>query len=123
MFVFGRFAIVGSIGFLTDAFTFYLLSENALTEVDMARIYAFVIAMIMTWLGNRYFTFSAARNAKAGIQFMKHTGCALLGFSINFIIFKSLIGLNTHLAIAFVTGVFAAMISNFFISKHLVFSN
>jgi putative flippase GtrA len=122
MFVFNRFAIIGSIGFLTDASTFYFLSEHAYFVIDWARVIAFIIAMVVTWLGNRYFTFTAAKKAKVSVQFIKHTCCALVGFSINFLIFQSLISMDTNLAIAFIVGVLGAMVSNFFISKHVVFT-
>lgn len=122
MFVFNRFAIVGSVGFLTDASTFYFLVNHAFIVIDWARVIAFIIAMVITWLGNRYFTFTAVNKEKVSVQFIKHTCCALFGFSINFLIFQGLVSMKINLALAFILAVLAAMASNFFISKHLVFT-
>jgi len=121
MFVFSRFAIVGSLGFIVDASIFYLLIDFLLIDLNIARIIAFVIAVLATWLGNRYFTFTKADRENVKKQLSKHFACACLSFTFNYAVFQSVINLSIPVSIAFISGVLVGMISNYFISKKFVF--
>ena len=52
-----KFAMVGVLGFVTDLLIFYLLVFMNIESL-VARVSAFWCATIVTWLGNRFFTFA-----------------------------------------------------------------
>lgn len=118
---FSRFAVVGSLGFIVDALSFYSLLEWLPLSASQARVLAFFLAMITTWLGNRYFTFKGADRAQLGQQFFKHCSGSIASFVLNFIIFQCVLYLQSSIALAFAIGISVGSISNYVIAKRLVF--
>ena len=55
-----RFGVVGGLGFLTDFATLALLLETTRLGPLLARLLAIALALLVTWLGNRLFTFGAS---------------------------------------------------------------
>lgn len=121
MFTFSRFAIVGALGFVIDAVSFYYFIEIMSLPTSYARTLAFFIAMTFTWLGNRYFTFQQANRLKPLKQFAKHASGACASFVLNFAVFQSLLWIGTPIALAFVLGIAVATLSNYLIAHKAVF--
>ncbi|NOH79527.1 GtrA family protein [Vibrio sp. RE86] len=121
-----RFALVGSIGFIADAFVFsvaFYLVELALTP---ARLIAFICAATVTWLGNRRLTFSnqEPNRFKQWLKFMLGASVSALP---NFAMFKGTLWLLGEQGVipmlALVAGILAGMVSNYLISAAWVFKS
>ncbi|MDX3925650.1 MAG: GtrA family protein [Shinella sp.] len=54
---FTRFAVIGSLGFLFEAIGIALLSSTGLLGAGTARLVTFPLAVVLTWLLNRSWTF------------------------------------------------------------------
>jgi len=117
-----KFALVGGVGFIADALCFYVMIEYVQLPPSAARIFSFLLAMVVTWLGNRYLTFTMANRNNALQQFMKHSLVASSSFILNFILFQSLLFLAMPIYFAFIAGTLLGMISNFFYSNKIVFT-
>lgn len=73
-----RFTAVGGVGFVVDVALFNLLRVTVLAPERMhegpvvAKVISTTVAIILNWLGNRYWTFGEHRRAQAlreGIEF------------------------------------------------------
>lgn len=121
----GRFALVGGIGFVADAFLFAIVYYGGQWPIMQARILSFIFAATVTWLGNRVFTFADQRATGKFLQWVKFMGCATISALPNFIVFKLATyalgneGVSAMLALVF--GVMAGMVSNFLFSHLWVF--
>lgn len=115
-----KFATIGSLGFVVDSSVFF-----ALTQLDMgtmqARLYAFWLAASSTWLGNKYFTFQCRARSKLLRQWSKHMASCHVSGVANLAIFYCL-NPFIHTAIAFVIGILAAAIANYWLSQKYVFA-
>lgn len=76
-----RFACVGSIGFLVDALTMFLLYSYI--AVIPARAIAFWIAATSNWWLNRHVTFAAGKTAKPMQQWGRFIAVSCVGFIPN----------------------------------------
>lgn len=118
------FAAVGLSGFVVDSMVFSVLLLFYPITLDMARIVAFLVAVAVTYLGNRHFTFED--NCKGQLtQFLKYLAVACFSAIPNLLVFKlltMLIGQDSFsIAIAFTCGILVGMMSNFFLNRALVF--
>ena len=128
-----RFAVVGALGFVADVGTFNLLrfagGEGPLYNYPLsAKVVSGIIATIVAWLGNRYWTFSHARREKAYHEFLLFALVAGLGTVIAMTclwISHYLIGLTSPLAdniSANVIGLGLAVVFRFWAYRKHVFS-
>ncbi len=129
MLKYSKFAIVGGVGFIADASVYGILSYGfSVTgfEIDplITRVVAFWFAASVTWLGNRYFTFSniafSHRRDEVLGQFMKHMTSAHFSGILNIASFYFLLA-HTGEAYAFVIGVLVGTVTNYFLSSKMVF--
>jgi putative flippase GtrA len=79
-----RFAAVGAAGFVADVGGFNLLryagGEGPLHSYPLsAKVISGILATVVAWLGNRYWTFRHARRAKAHQEFVLFALVAGLG--------------------------------------------
>ena len=84
------FLVVGGIGFLADAGV--LLSFLRWTDVDpfTARLVAIAIALQVTWLLNRNFTFEkSTRNA--AVEGMRYGGVGIASNILNYLVYSGLL--------------------------------
>ena len=114
-----KFAMVGVLGFVTDLLIFYLLIFMN-TESLVARVCAFWCATMVTWLGNRFFTFAVYEFGWFK-QLIRHLSVSHLFGMINISVFYYL-SLIAPLFWAFLVGTAIAMIGNYTFSKFWVFS-
>lgn len=120
-----RFALVGSVGFVTD-FGVLTLALSVLGLNPLAgRLLSFLVAATVTWTANRKFTFAqqGAGTAKQWLQYLLATS---IGGGINIAIYQCwLMATDTstrNLFLAVAAGSAAAMLFNFGISKRVVFT-
>ena len=125
--------MVGALGFVADVGTFNLLrfagGEGPLYDYPLsAKVISGIIATIVAWLGNRYWTFSHARREKAYHEFLLFALVAGLGTVIAMTclwISHYLIGLTSPLAdniSANVIGLGLAVVFRFWAYRKHVFS-
>ncbi|MBK4346484.1 GtrA family protein [Lacisediminihabitans changchengi] len=82
-----RFGLVGGVGFLIDVGVFNLLRATVLSPDDVshgplyAKIVSTLLAIIVNWIGNRYWTFGDRKRpnvAREGLEFALVSGGGLL---------------------------------------------
>lgn len=78
-----RFCIVGTIGFLVDAGTLYLLVLALDTDPYVGRVASFITAATTTWILNRRFTFNLAHNATHK-EWLSYLSLMVLGAILNY---------------------------------------
>lgn len=124
-----RFSMVGGAGYVVDAAM--LAVATKLWELDpyTGRILSIAVAMIVTWTGNRYFTFANRRArgsltaiAREGLTF---AGANMVGAAVNYSIYALLVAYApapwSNVFAAQVIGVLAGLVFNFTLSRTLVF--
>lgn len=115
---FSLFVIVGSVGFLVDGLAF--VSLLTVLGVHFSRIISFLIAVIVTFLLNKKFTF-----AKPEGSLTKYVAGQSVGMLLNFSIYEVTILLlgkgALDVTVAFLLGSATAMVFNFLFAKKIVF--
>ncbi len=125
-----RFAIIGGVGFVVDS-TVLALDTNWLgLDPFKGRVLSIFCAMICTWLGNRYFTFSdrRARGSVSAVfhEWSKFVAANIVGALVNYGVYATLLRFASppfnNKYIALVAGVLVGLVFNFILSKKLVFT-
>ncbi|MEA5097994.1 MAG: GtrA family protein [Burkholderiaceae bacterium] len=118
------FGIVGTVGFLADTAVLYLLRDTLGPWV--ARLCSFLVAVLVTWLMNRYLTFSD-RASKLPIhqEFSVYLILMLVGGSVNYGVYAWLIVsdeiVRQHPVLGVACGSLAGMAINLFCAQFLLF--
>jgi putative flippase GtrA len=116
---FGRFAVVGVIGFVVDAGgTWVLIFAGGSPFV--ARVPALIAAMITTWLLNRRLTFEVA-HAKSGAELARYLVVASTSALLNYLLYSALVALHVLPVLAVGIATVALMLGSFFAYRRLVF--
>jgi len=122
---FGKFGIVGVIGFVVDAAVVYALVFGAGMEFFAARVPSFMAAATTTFALNRAFTFRGAAAEPLHRQWLKFLAANAFGGVVNYGVSVGLeaafLVVETHPVLAVAAGSVAGMFFNFAASKHLVF--
>ncbi|NKC20272.1 GtrA family protein [Pseudoalteromonas sp. S4498] len=116
---FFRFLCVGGAGFVVDWSVFSTLLANSSTPF-FARLIAFWCAVMTTWLGNRFFTFTQAQRVRVISQLSKHILISHLFGVVNLGVFWLFLPL-TNVHVAFALGILLATAGNFLLSKRWVY--
>lgn len=81
-----RFGMVGGLAYVVDVGLFNLLRfgpGGILGDSPLkAKILSVTVATVVSWLGNRYFTFGARRTEKRGREFVLFAGINVVGMGI-----------------------------------------
>jgi putative flippase GtrA len=121
-----RFAIVGAIGFAIDGGVMQLLTATTGTSPLIARAFSFPLALSVTWVLNRAWTFPTGRVRALLSQYRRYLGVQIAGFIINYALFAALVqsgGIwQQQPLLALVIGGFVSMITTYALSRLLVFS-
>jgi putative flippase GtrA len=120
-----KFSIVGGVAFASDAAVLQLMLNTFEISPVLARIPSATVAIIITWLFNRSYTFSNTKNPNAAKSFLAHLSATSIGFSINIGLYTALLIIFEHrniqpliaLSVASAIGLFI----NFLLAKHWVF--
>ena len=135
---FFKFGIVGVVGFIVDAGVLALCMKVGGLGPYEGRLVSFLIAVTVTWLGNRHFTFKekptpAATHASpvtptattATKQWFQFLIVCLGGFALNYGTYAALMATCPLVAawptLGVAAGSLAGMFFNFFTSKNFVF--
>lgn len=120
-----KFGIVGTIGFIVDASILLILVHIFYFEISIARFFSFLIAVFVTWLINRNFTFSDNKNIDKKKEYFYYLVIQFFGVLLNYLIFISLINQYTffreHLILPLAIASIIAMFSNYLILKKVVY--
>jgi len=117
---------IGGIAFIVDISVYLVLTEILSLNSIYSRIIAFLIAVCITCIGNKTYTFSE----RPKVSFVRQYGKALLAATISFLpnilLFWLLLillpsGVISSL-IAFTVGTGAGIILNYLLSNHYVFT-
>jgi putative flippase GtrA len=117
-----KFILVGGVGFGIDYGVLRLLVTEWGWHWALARIPSFGLAVCVTWILNRTLTF-ASSNRWAGESF-RYLVAQSIGAAINLAVFSGIVmvsGAGT-LLVPLVVGAAAGLVSNFLMSKYVVFS-
>ena len=131
---FAKFGVVGAVGFVVDVGLFNLLSyvgtEPLLADRPLtAKVVSTILATVVAWLGNRYWTFRHTRRAEVGREFALYAVICVIGLGISLAVLwvsHYLLGFTSALAdnvAANVIGLGAAMVFRFWASQRFVFVN
>jgi putative flippase GtrA len=121
-----RFGIVGTIGFIVDAFILLLLVHIFDLTIELSRLFSFSIAVFVTWLINRSFTFSKNTNFDKKKEYCLYFILQTIGALINYIIFIVLVNNYTffeiYLIIPLAIASIIAMFFNYLSIKKIIYS-
>lgn len=84
-----KFGVVGLVGFAIDVGVFNLLRTGAfgatgwITDPLGAKTISVSIAIIVTWIGNRYWTFRERRRGNYVVEFLEFLAVAIAGMGIS----------------------------------------
>lgn len=115
-----RFCAVGGAGFIVDSLAFINLN-NLLDNVMLARVQAFWLAAIFTWLGQRLIIFKPPFNTPWISQLSKHMLSVHVAGGLNLLIFACTMAYFS-VAISFCIGNCAGLCLNYFCAQKFVFS-
>jgi putative flippase GtrA len=120
-----RFAMVGTVGFVTDASLLTALVHLAGWGPYESRPVSFVVAISVTWLLNRVFTFARRAGPDRRREYLRYVAVQGVGVSINFAVYAALLSalppLMNYPAVALAAGSLAAMTFNFVGVRWLAF--
>ena len=118
------FLTIGAIAFCIDASVFWFLFDVMSIEMYCARMTAFTFAVLVTWYGNRTFTFQERKQLPIYKQLRRafvSSLCSLLPNIAFFYLLTSVLPQPHFIHIAFIGGVIAGTISNFILSDKFVY--
>lgn len=84
----GKFGAVGLVGFVVDVAAFNLLRATVFEPHVVhagplyAKVVSTVLAILVNWLGNRYWTFSGNRQSRTGREALEFFAVSLAGMGI-----------------------------------------
>ncbi|OOZ36950.1 hypothetical protein BOW51_04770 [Solemya velesiana gill symbiont] len=120
-----RFCYVGAAGFITDATILMLLVYQFGSSLVTARLISFSIALTVTWLLNRHFTFYEKKSPEEFNEWLRYAIINGIGGAINlgtyFFVISLELNLITHPFIALVISSAVALIFNYWGSRLIVF--
>lgn len=118
------FGIAGVLGFLVDSVVLYLLAP--ISGIYVGRFFSFLLAVIVTWMFNRNFTFKHNK-VDAGLlaEFLKYLSLMIVGGVINlgmyYFLISSMQFFHTMPIAAVAAGSLAGMAANFLTSQYILY--
>lgn len=121
-----RFAVVGTLGFVTDATILSVLFHVFAFGHYSARILSFMVAVTMTWQLNRLWTFAERATGNRKREYTRYFIIQGLGAMLNFSAYSIAISINDTMAafpvLALAVGSLTAMVFNFVGVRQLAFT-
>lgn len=119
------FGLVGTLGFVVDGSVFMVGLHLLNLSPFEARGIAFLVALTVTWYGNRTFTFINRTHSNKISQWQKYffaaSVSAIPNFTVFFLIISSLPASEVSSLVAMVGGILTGMLSNFWLCDRFVF--
>jgi putative flippase GtrA len=126
-----RFAVVGAIGFVVDAGILTWLVSFIAWNVYAARAVSFGVAVLVTWLVNRSWTFAHRGSAVpapagAGAEYARYLTVQVIGALANLGVFVAVLAVWPRLVaypvVPLAIGAVAGLVVNFVGARHWVFA-
>jgi putative flippase GtrA len=122
-----QFLLIGASAFVVDASSYFVCSELIGLSPFWARFIAFVIAVAVTSVGNRKFTFSDRAHPTILVQYGKSLVAACISLVPNMSVFLGLLMILPegfiYSLLAIGCGTVVGIAFNFLLSEHYVFKN
>jgi putative flippase GtrA len=120
-----KFSLVGGVAFASDAAVLQMMLNTFEIGPLIARIPSATVAIIITWLFNRSYTFSSTKNSEVVKSFLAHLSATSIGFSINIGLYTLLLIVfeyrNIHPLVALSIASAIGLFINFLLAKYWVF--
>jgi putative flippase GtrA len=122
-----RFAVAGTVGFGVDSALLLAFTSLLGWPALLARLASFAIALVVTWLINRAWTFRASGKRAAGIgaEFASYGAVQLAGGAVNYAVYAAVVfALGREpwqLIVALAAGSGAGMVLNYLGARRFVF--
>lgn len=121
------FSFSGVIGFAVDAGIVMTMTRLVHINLIMAQIFAFIIAVTVTWGINRRFAFRHKKSLNKFREWLKYLGANAFGGAVNNGVFTVLV-INSFLfaknpVLAIASGSIAGLLFNFSSAKLLIFKH
>lgn len=118
------FAVSGTLGFVVDSATLYLL--KGMLGLYLARAVSFLAAVFFTWIFNRSLTFRNQRSGYSkGSEFGVYLALMAAGGSVNYLVFSLMVFflplVHAEPIIGVAAGSIAGMFVNWMTSKYFLF--
>ena len=122
-----KFGLIGTIGFIIDASILLFLVNVLLLEISTSRFFSFLIAVLVTWLLNRKFTFNNKKsNYSKRREYSYYLSIQTLGVFFNYAIFiilvKTMPFFEQYLVLPLAVSSIIIMFFNFFMLKKRVYN-
>lgn len=121
------FILVGGTGFLVDAGCLMLLFHGLDFGHYSSRLIAFAVAVTVTWILNRTYTFQAGRPRSIHTEYVKYFSTQTIGALINFGFYALCLAASSVMrdwpVLALGVGSVVAMVFNYFAMKYYVFAS
>ncbi len=122
---FAKFCVVGTIGFVADAGTLYLLMSMASLDPYTGRVFSFLFAATVTWALNRKYTFRSRVPAPRTRQWVRFVTANSIGGALNYGVYSALILSGGWFikapVLAVAVGSIVGLAFNFTVSRKIVF--
>lgn len=119
-----RFACVGSVGFFVDGGLLWLLTSQDVNPY-LARAISFPVAVVVTWLLNRAWTFRSTQLSSQRGQFRRYFSVQVLGSLTNYAVYALWIAVfgtaQMTVLTGFAIGSAIGSILNFFGARNYAF--
>ena len=123
---FALFALVGTLGFIVESSTILSLVLYAQASPMSAKFIAFPIAVLVTWILNRYLTFTTGKKNRPLSELFKYFQTAIGGMFVNLLAFFTVLTINQNAIImiffATASGALAGLLVNYLGCSYFVFS-
>ena len=120
-----RFAMVGTAGFITDASVLTALVQVAGWGPYESRPVSFIVAISLTWLLNRMFTFARRAGRDRRREYLRYLAVQIVGVLINFGVYAAVLRavpqLQGYPAVALTAGSLVAMTFSYIGVRWLAF--
>jgi putative flippase GtrA len=123
-----KFGLVGTLGFIVDAGVLSLLVGPFEANVYVARVISFFVAVLVTWLANRSFTFRHQRRIKISSheEYLRYFAVQTVGAGINLLVFflsiQAMPMWQSLPVIPLAIGSVVALVFNYLAARRFVFS-
>jgi putative flippase GtrA len=119
------FAGAGAVGFTIEAVVITILVVLLDTNIYLARLISFTLAVLATWRLNRQFAFSGSASADRAREYGRYFLVQTCGAAVNLGVFAVLVTLYQDLrewpVIPLAAGAAVALLFNFVVSRAFVF--
>jgi putative flippase GtrA len=122
---FGRFCVVGAIGFCIDTTVLLILVKAYGASPYLGRVFSYLVAATGTWSLNRHITFASSRADEWHHEWGRYLIVNAIGGSVNYASYSicvwSLPIVRQYLILGVAVGAACGLVFNYTASRYLVF--